>query len=173
MIRQCSLTLLFLIWSQLTFGQSLLADTKSKNGICWNDPNAQPIPLSMNYECPLHFYCPNISSNNPISRPSMCPPTQECLIDRLESKFCTAQGRYEPEICQRGYFCPTFRTKFRCPAGHWCPIGSIEPKQCPPMSYCPTGSSKQVYYGGVIICGIVDFVLGFIYLFLRGNKRKK
>lgn len=36
------------------------------------------------------------------------------------------------------------------PEGKHCPIGTIEPRDCGPLSSCPKGSVKRVYYGGII-----------------------
>jgi hypothetical protein len=69
-------------------------------GLCIIDPKSTPIVLSGNYSCPPRFYCPNTKSPDidPISLPSMCPPTIECQAKRLAANFCPPQGTYEPMV---------------------------------------------------------------------------
>lgn len=70
--------------------------------------------------------------------------------------------------CTRGFFCPDYTTILLCPQGHFCPTGSIAPRPClEPGSYCPEGAPKQVFYGGVIVCLIIDAILLLGYACLR------
>jgi hypothetical protein len=66
-------------------------------GVCLIGPRVTPITLSADLSCPAHFYCPKINANDPLSFPSMCPPTLECQVLRLTSRFCPPQGIYEPQ----------------------------------------------------------------------------
>jgi hypothetical protein len=80
--------------SQVATPQPSLGD-----GICLISPKAIPVILSGNYSCPPHYYCPNIDPNDPLSVPSMCPPTLECQKERLVARICPPQGKYEPTVC--------------------------------------------------------------------------
>lgn len=106
----------------------------------------------------------------------MCPPTLECQKLRLSANFCPPQGRYEPVPCPRGNYCPNYKTKIVCPDGSFCPTGSMEPIPCTyPFSLCPEGSFKQVFYGGMIYCAIIDGILVIIFIILKicAHKRVK
>lgn len=58
--------------------------------------NSNPYPLWR--ELPRHdtcargFYCPRVLSGNESTYAVVCPPTQQCLLDRLSFSFCEAQG---------------------------------------------------------------------------------
>lgn len=68
-------------------------------GLCLSSDTITPFVLSDKYTCPLHFYCPNVNTTDPLSLPSMCPPTLQCQILRLSTLICPAQGKYEPTVC--------------------------------------------------------------------------
>ena len=68
------------------------------DGLCESGSKAVPFTLSTRLSCPPHFYCPNVNATNPMSYPSMCPPTLACQKMRLGSKFCPPQGTYEPVV---------------------------------------------------------------------------
>ena len=68
------------------------------DGLCAVDNKTMPYELYNHQSCPPRFYCPNANESDPLSFPSMCPPTLECQKLRLSSKFCPAQGKYEPVV---------------------------------------------------------------------------
>ena len=150
------------------------------NGLCYVNQDARPVVIWQNYSCPQHFYCPNTKppSVDPLSLPSVCPPTLQCQLQRLSAHFCEPQGVYEPQLCPKGNYCPDFRTKIECPRGTFCPTGSTEPRNCTSMfSICPEGASFQLFYGGLMLCLVIDLILLIMYLGLRCqhniNERKK
>eukprot|EP00158_Paraphelidium_tribonemae_P003535 Partr_v1_DN26205_c0_g1_i1_m48174 putative ABC transporter len=140
------------------------------DAVCLVGKDVTPVVLSMNYSCPLHFYCPNSQhpSLDPMSLPSVCPPTLECAVQRLAAHFCPPQGLYEPVPCPRGFYCPDYSTKLICPPGHFCPTGTVDPRPCfQPFSICPEGSAYQTYYGGLLLCVLIDALLIILYSVLR------
>lgn len=68
------------------------------DNLCIVDKRSIPFPLYDRRSCPPHFYCPNANASDPLSFPSMCPPTIECQALRLFSRFCPPQGKYEPIV---------------------------------------------------------------------------
>lgn len=73
-------------------------------------------PLSLPGPCLPGFYCPNASNSDTAA---LCPPTSECLLLRLAGKYCEPQGRLEPALCLRGFFCATPLTQVKCPSGYY------------------------------------------------------
>eukprot|EP00455_Lapot_gusevi_P045021 TRINITY_DN5716_c0_g1_i5.p1 TRINITY_DN5716_c0_g1~~TRINITY_DN5716_c0_g1_i5.p1 ORF type:complete len:859 (+),score=112.28 TRINITY_DN5716_c0_g1_i5:76-2652(+) len=139
----------------------------SDEGDCYVSPVADTFPISPNYSCPLGWHCPNITEGVPRTLPSFCPPTAECQLIRLAGKYCESQGPYEPVLCAAGYYCPTFRERYICPEGHFCPKGSSYPRFCPAMSICKRGAVQRVYYGPLVICLIIDVVMTIAYVVLN------
>ena len=41
------------------------------------------------------------------------------------------------------------------------------------FSHCPEGSPKQIYYGGLLICGAIDIVLIILYVILRVRRHQR
>ncbi len=80
------------------------ARINATTGLCFASEKATPVVLQSSFECLPHFYCPNANASNPLSMPSMCPPTIECQKMRLFSEFCPPQGIYEPQVCPRGFY---------------------------------------------------------------------
>ncbi|KAJ3416423.1 hypothetical protein HDV05_001581 [Chytridiales sp. JEL 0842] len=137
-------------------------------GNCYSNRLSIGTPiLDYNYSCPLHFFCPNTTESDPFSIPQICQPSVSCQLDRLAVKLCANQGKYEPQLCPKGNYCPDYTTRIKCPEGSFCPVGSIAPRSCPPLSSCPEGSIVPRYHGGVIICLIIDVIL---LCFWGGNK---
>jgi len=98
----------------------------SSNITCYTlNGAAQGIPLSTDYSCLPHYYCPNVTSSNPISIPTMCPPSLDCQISRLFGDACSPQGPFEPTVCPVKYYCPDYRTKILCPEGHYWYVNNL------------------------------------------------
>ncbi|KAJ3039199.1 hypothetical protein HDV00_012522 [Rhizophlyctis rosea] len=131
-------------------------------------PGAVGLPLQSSFMCLPHFFCPNSTQASQI--PYYCPPTQQCMLDRLLGKACQPQGRFEPVVCYPGNYCPDQWNVHLCPKGYYCPTGSVAPIKCEPMSSCPPGSQSPTYYGGLVICLIVDMILGAIILYKKRNE---
>ncbi|KAL7748707.1 hypothetical protein RI367_005860 [Sorochytrium milnesiophthora] len=134
-------------------------------------PGAVGLPLQANFTCAPHFYCPNSTDLN--SLPTYCPPTPTCTVLRLAGITCDPQSSLEPLMCMEGYYCPDQYTKRPCPSGYYCPTGSLAPRPCKLMSSCPQGTSAPLYYGGLVICGVLDAVLVIVMLSFRYMHRRR
>jgi ABC-type multidrug transport system ATPase subunit len=126
---------------------------------------AFPFPLTNTPECALGFFCPNIDPLDESTWPQVCPPTVECQFARLGNTWCPPQGRYEPQLCEPGFFCPTPFLMLPCPEGTWCTRGTVRPRPCGPMTLCPRGTQIGTFYGGVLLAAIIDALLlvGFLW----------
>jgi hypothetical protein len=83
-------------------------------------------------------------------------------VHNLTGYYCPEAGSFRQSICPAGHFCVpgspsayqclpgTFRSTpgglfnwscGTCPAGKYCPNGSVLPTSCPPGKYCATGSA--------------------------------
>ncbi|TPX47429.1 hypothetical protein SeMB42_g03315 [Synchytrium endobioticum] len=138
---------------------------------CYVSNGTTGYPISNKYGCLPHFYCPFVNQSQWYSLPQVCPADNLCVVQRLVGIPCEPQGRFEPTICRNGTYCPDFRTEIICPAGYFCPSGSIEPHKCSVMASCPAGSNTQVFYGGVIFCVLIDLLLVSAFLWLRRVER--
>jgi hypothetical protein len=78
--------------------------------------NAPPVALGTVGGCPPGFYCPN---GNATIVPQFCPATAECQRKRLLGQPCVSQGTYEPAVCVRGFYCPTYLHQLICPLGFY------------------------------------------------------
>ena len=123
-------------------------------------------PLSDNATCPQGMFCPNINTTNDRTFPQLCQATPECFQKRLFGEWCPSQGRYEPEVCRSGFYCPNASTILPCPEGHWCVRGSAAPTPCQPLSICPPGTVIGRFYGGALACALLDALL-LAYFMLR------
>ncbi|ORY18078.1 hypothetical protein BCR33DRAFT_777678 [Rhizoclosmatium globosum] len=119
------------------------------------------------YSCAPHFYCPNSTASVVKSLPQLCTPTADCVATRLKSKPCTPQGPYEPQLCPAGSYCPDPTTLLNCPSGYYCPVGTVTPIACPPLSNCPESTIAPTYFGGIVICAIVDIILVLCYFGIK------
>ena len=137
-------------------------------GTCYSSPAALPLPLNIT-NCSLGFYCPNLQWNDSLTFPQVCPPSVDCSIARLGSRYCQPQGVFEPQLCSPGFYCPDQFTKLPCPAGTYCIRGSSAPLDCPPMSSCPPQTELRVFYGGLVITLLLDLLM--LALFLWGRLR--
>lgn len=125
-------------------------------------------------ECPLGFFCPNVTATNYISSPRQCPASKECGIKRLQGLNCDPQGPYEPVLCEHGYYCPNHYTKIICPRGFYCPIGRYEPIKCNGIiNYCPEGSSKFRVFDGFVLLVILDTILVIVYFVIKNKRRQR
>ena len=104
----------------------------------------------------------------------MCPASSQCSAERSSGDQCSsgAQGKYEPLICQPGYYCPTPLKMTICPAGYYCPTGTVDPIQCDFISTCPEGSFRQISYVGLLAIGIVDLVLIVLYFVYKMQQQR-
>ncbi|XP_052246475.1 uncharacterized protein LOC127855131 [Dreissena polymorpha] len=56
-------------------------------------------------------------------------------------RFCDVIALVTPHVCPAGYYCPTGTvTPAVCPASYYCPTGTVTPAVCPAGYYCPTGT---------------------------------
>ncbi|KAJ3344621.1 hypothetical protein HDU83_005006 [Entophlyctis luteolus] len=118
--------------------------------------------------CPAGWYCPNLNIDDPSTLPVYCPPTLECVMDRLSYTPCAAQGQYEPTICKPGHYCPTTDSMIICPAYSYCPTGTVNPIACSFLfANCPAGTVTQQYYGFFIVMGIADIGILLVVTWLR------
>ncbi|TPX35213.1 hypothetical protein SmJEL517_g02343 [Synchytrium microbalum] len=125
--------------------------------------------------CRDGFWCPNVTQGN---LPVYCPPSEDCLFQRLNGVACQPQGRLEPTICPPGYYCPNSTTIFTCPAGSYCITGSTAPVRCDALASCPENSATQLVLMPIIACLLIDLaILTFLFhrpfgfLFLRHFRR--
>ena len=120
--------------------------------------------------CDPGWNCPRVSScwpgnvtpvGNPWAHtPAFCPPTIACATRRLGSAYCdAAQGMYEPFLCPPGSYCPDSVAILPCPEGTFCLRGSVAPTDCGAFSYCPAGTEFRRFYGGLLLCLLLDVVL--------------
>ncbi|KAE8140279.1 hypothetical protein BDV38DRAFT_290517 [Aspergillus pseudotamarii] len=131
----------------------------SSNSTCFS--GVQAIPLSSGDSCQPGFYCPATSAHDP---PAFCLPSLDCLLTRLQSggeNLCaSAQGKFEPVICNAGFYCPAGgKQKIQCPRGHFCPLGTVAPFPCSVMSICPAGSTYQTPLLGFFLCFLLDCLM--------------
>ncbi|KAH8702827.1 hypothetical protein GQ44DRAFT_631213 [Phaeosphaeriaceae sp. PMI808] len=128
-----------------------------------------PITLANNFICNPGFYCPNNSVINP---PQYCAPTKECQGVRLQAVENTCdspQGKYEPIVCTKGYYCPSpGSNKYPCPEKHYCPPGTETPFKCGRVSICLSGSSRQFNLEGFVVALILDILL-MVFIFAPGK----
>ncbi|KAJ3109532.1 hypothetical protein HDU97_005189 [Phlyctochytrium planicorne] len=137
-------------------------------GNCYSNKVSIGSPITKyGYSCAPHFYCPNATALNPVSLPQICPPSNKCQLERLATKFCEPQGPYEPQICKKGYYCPDYKSIFKCPENYYCPPGSIQPRACPAMSLCSEGAVVPTFYGGILICVLLDIFLVIVFFIIK------
>lgn len=126
-----------------------------------------PIPITNTADVDPGYYAPNIDKSQQQTWPQVCPPTQECMMMRLGSQFCPPQGKYEPQLCEPGHFCPDSKHMIECSEGQWCPRGSTKPRKCPIMMDCPPGTQIGTYYGGVVFAVLFDILLIAAFIWMR------
>lgn len=136
------------------------------NGTCFLT-NTTGEFLSNVYGCSPGFYCPFSNASIPESLPQFCIPSPLCQLARLQSFPCPAQGAYEPTVCPPGRYCPDYRFRLPCPKGYFCPTGTVTPIKCSTLSSCPEKSTSQTYYGGLVICAILDVILVILILLVK------
>ncbi len=121
-------------------------------------------------QCSAGFYCPLYSTTaNQIA----CPKGSYCPAGS-SSAFISPTGTYSPNIqmsapmiCPAGFYCPQGTINpLGCTQGSYCPAGSGSPTSCPTGTYnnqvnsssisdcllCPTGTYNNFGTGGITIC---------------------
>ena len=116
-------------------------------------------PFQLADECAPGFYCPLYNSTDATTYPVQCAPTDECTIRRLTSRYCAAQGTYEPVLCEAGHYCPTPLVQLPCPEGYICKLGTVVPIPCNGLSICPEGSEKRKDMTALVAIVIGDALL--------------
>ena len=67
----------------------------------------------------------------------------------------------------------------RCPSGHFCPLGTVEPFRCGKASICPRGSDREFVMDGFITIILIDLLLlafiarSFLSSRLAASKRSR
>ena len=83
--------------------------------------------------CPVSTFGPNLGNVE----------LSQCLNCTLGS-YCASQNLTLPTgLCSAGFYCPPSQTTpnpstFQCPLGHFCPMGTRDPKTCPVATYQDT-----------------------------------
>ncbi|KAJ3069575.1 hypothetical protein HDU98_007367 [Podochytrium sp. JEL0797] len=137
---------------------------------CYIAPNfAYGIGLDPNHvlTCDPGWYCPYLNQSDPTTLPVYCPPSPGCMTYRLESRPCSAQGKFEPILCKPGYYCPDFHTILECPKGYYCPTGTVTPHQCTWFASCPAGSISQLVYGFFIFMAVFDVLIAVMIIVFK------
>jgi ABC-type multidrug transport system ATPase subunit len=125
------------------------------------------------------MYCPNLNSSDPSTVPVKCVASAECEFRRLQGVPCQdgplfgSQGRFEPIVCPKRYYCATPQEIKICPQGHFCPTGTFQPRKCDLFSSCPEGSFTQTSFTGIILFLAIDFGLALFCLFRYWYERKR
>eukprot|EP01040_Poterioochromonas_malhamensis_P012359 gene12359-13511_t len=133
-------------------------------------------PFRVADECAPGWYCPLYQASNSSTYPVQCAATDDCLLDRLKTEFCDRQGRYEPLLCEKGYYCPNPSEQIKCPKDYFCPMGQYEPISCGPLTSCPEGSDKRTDYSSLVAIVVTDVGVVLIWwlrrMFKHYNKAK-
>eukprot|EP01033_Poteriospumella_lacustris_P015814 gene15814-11317_t len=130
-------------------------------------------PFELSTFCAPGYYCPLYNASDNSTFPVQCAATNDCVITRLTTKFCSAQGTYEPVLCKAGNYCPSTSEQIECPEDHYCPIGQYEPIKCGAMTTCDAGSSKKQEWGSLLALGIGDIAAVILYFFLLWYKARQ
>lgn len=130
-------------------------------------------PFRLADECAPGFFCPLYNSTDATTFPVQCAPTDECTIRRLTSRFCPAQGTYEPVLCEAGHYCPTPLVQLPCPAGHICKLGTVVPIPCNGLSICPEGSEKRKDMTALVAIVIGDALLVACWFLAKHYRRAR
>lgn len=132
--------------------------------------NAQDLTLSTQCTtCPAGYYCfqgtatprpcpartySSSGANSP-SQCNWCSGGNKCPVTSPSQIPCGV-GYYSMDkwatcsLCPAGAYCSTTTTdnapvNFKCPAGKWCPVGTINAStDCPSGFYCPLATSKPL-----------------------------
>jgi ABC-type multidrug transport system ATPase subunit len=135
------------------------------------------IPIFDKPECKPGFFCPFVNQTDPATVPRICLESPQCKFRRIYSTQCIdgyfgAQGRYEPVMCRKGFYCPTPLERIPCPRGYFCPSGTVTPKKCDFLASCPEGSVTQASYTGIAIFLILDVLVAVICILRYLYERK-
>ncbi|KAJ3099222.1 hypothetical protein HDU97_003331 [Phlyctochytrium planicorne] len=138
---------------------------------CFVSPN-ENVGVPISKACPKGYYCPYFDGTED-TVPVACPPDPVCQIGRVFSGTCMPQGRYEPMLCLKSFYCPDPSTIVPCPEGYFCPRGISSPIKCQFLSLCPAGSSFEFHYGLTFIVIGIDLLLFLILTIKRIQEVKK
>eukprot|EP01033_Poteriospumella_lacustris_P019313 gene19313-13966_t len=130
-------------------------------------------PFELSTFCAPGYYCPLYNASDSSTFPVQCAATDDCVITRLTAKFCSAQGTYEPLLCEAGHYCPSPSEQIKCPEDHYCPIGQSKPIKCGAMTACAAGSSKKREWGSLLSLVIGDIAAVILYCFLVWYKARQ
>jgi ABC-type uncharacterized transport system YnjBCD ATPase subunit len=109
---------------------------------------------------PPGFIVPGANFSNSSAAAAICSPSPVCSSLRLLGQYCNApQGLYEPEVCAEGMYCPSISQKLVCPAGSFCPLGSVTPITCSIFSICAQGSSRELFFGPAALAVGIDLAI--------------
>jgi len=121
-------------------------------------------------QCTAGFYCPLYSTTaNQIACPkgSYCPAGSSSALISPTGTYNPNIQMSAPMICPAGYYCPQGTINpLGCTQGSYCPAGSGSPTSCPTGTYnnqvnsssisdcllCPTGTYNNFGTGGLTIC---------------------
>ncbi|PSC68046.1 ABC transporter G family member 28-like [Micractinium conductrix] len=74
--------------------------------------------------------------------------------------------------CDGGSYCPNTTSSERCPEGHFCRQGSVEPHRCPPGVACPEGTElPEQNYTGVTVDAALLCMLWLVLFLSRQYSR--
>jgi ABC-type multidrug transport system ATPase subunit len=141
--------------------------------------NTTALPLTDQAMCYLGMYCPNLNSSDPTTIPVKCVASPECEFRRLQGLPCQdgpqfgSQGRFEPIICPKRYYCQTPQDIKKCPQGYFCPTGTFEPRKCDLFSSCPEGSFTQTSFTGIISFLVIDVFIALLCIARFWHERKR
>lgn len=141
-------------------------------------------PMNAPYTCPGGLDC--TSSNSCPSATVSCPSGWFCgsLVGRADSEailkaLATTSDTSTPLVpstiqsqCPQGYFCPNSTQIITCPAGSWCPEGSVSPYPCDSLSICPGGSVYQVNFAAALLAVLYTIVVVAASCILRSQQQR-
>lgn len=176
-MRVSSICLSFFLAFSLFFAD--FASARNSSGCFSGGADAAPLEIWQSFpresqaSCAPGFYCPNLEPLDNSTWAVVCPPSTECSYERLDNKFCSPQGIYEPRLCEEGFYCPNFKQMLLCPSGSYCPPGSVAPRSCSLLSSCPAGSKNEQFYGSLLFIFFFDFGLACLISAYRRREVSK
>lgn len=70
-------------------------------------------------------------------------------------------------------YCPSQFQQLQCPEGSYCPSGSLQPTKCEGLSSCPAGSQNPRFYGGILLCVLIDFLIIAYVFYVKAQESKR